>query len=85
MKRRSDAERMAAQTAAMRPCPKCGAPVCLLPDQDGGLYETRSYSVNCTKKCGRLMENLPSNADGRSASVVREWNRLMRPSQGRNS
>lgn len=66
------------------PCPQCGShAVWMCPAYGGrGTGETTSYTGGC-QACGYRLEELPSNADGRKASAIREWNRVaLRKAEG---
>lgn len=60
------------------PCPKCHAAVNIVPMCGGrGSREPTAYAAECSG-CKHRVEYLPSNNDGRRASAIREWNKLVR-------
>jgi hypothetical protein len=61
------------------PC-KCGSQVFLFATHGGrGNGDTTAYAVECPN-CGRLMEDIPTNASGRKRDAIAEWNRSRRAS-----
>ncbi|MFM0608734.1 hypothetical protein PQR05_29810 [Paraburkholderia sediminicola] len=60
-------------------CIKCGrASVTIRVTADGMRGETASYGADCRAGCGLVMDQLPSNCNGRKATAIAEYKRELK-------